>query len=94
LGSFCGTAKISWKIRRLRRLHFSLGYISRSICLVPLNYSAAIQPYALKLFFALLLIEIIVTWIQYSAEGQVDPSFFLGRMIKHILSGGFIYLMI
>lgn len=59
-----------------------------------LKYSAAIQPYALKLFFALLLIDIIVTWIQYSAEGQVDPSFFLGRMIKHILSGGFIYLMI
>ena len=58
------------------------------------KYSAAIQPYALKLFFALLLIDIIVTWIQYSAEGQLDPSFFLGRMIKHILSGGFIYIMI
>src|ERR1700676_2652152 len=53
------------------------------------NYSAAIQPYALKLFFALFLIDIIVTWIQYSAEGQLDPSFFLGRMIKHVLSGGF-----
>jgi P-type conjugative transfer protein TrbL len=59
-----------------------------------LKYSAAIQPYALKLFFALFLIEIIVTWIQYSAEGQLDPSYFLGRMLKHILSGGFIYLMI
>jgi type IV secretion system protein TrbL len=59
-----------------------------------LKYSAAIQPYAIKLFFALLLIDILVTWIQYTAEGQVDPSFFLGRMIKHILSGGFIYLMI
>src|SRR5580658_2966029 len=59
-----------------------------------LKYSSAIQPYALKLFFALLLIDIIVTWIQYSAEGQMDPSFFLGRLIKHILSGGFIYLMI
>jgi type IV secretion system protein TrbL len=59
-----------------------------------LKYSSAIQPYALKLFFALLLIDIIVTWIQYSAEGQLDPSYFLGRMIKHILSGGFIYLMI
>src|SRR5271154_2242558 len=58
------------------------------------NYSAAIQPYALRLFFALFLIDIIVTWIQYSAEGQLDPSFFLGRMIKHILSGGFVYLMI
>src|SRR6266852_8305340 len=59
-----------------------------------LKYSAAIQPYALKLFFALLLIDILVTWIQYNAEGQLDPSFFFGRMIKHILSGGFIYLMI
>src|SRR5277367_5812522 len=58
------------------------------------NYSAAIQPYALKLFFALFLIDIIVTWIQYTAEGQVDPSFFLGRMLKHVLSGGFVYLMI
>ena len=58
------------------------------------NYSAAIQPYARKLFFALFLIDIVVTWIQYSAEGQLDPSFFLGRMIKHILSGGFVYLMI
>jgi P-type conjugative transfer protein TrbL len=59
-----------------------------------LKYSAAIQPYALKLFFALFLIDLIVTWIQYTAEGQIDPSFFLGRMIKHVLSGGFIYLMI
>src|SRR5215467_9110620 len=59
-----------------------------------LNYSAAIQPYALKLFFALFLIDIIVTWIQYTAEGQVDPSFFLGRILKHVLSGGFVYLMI
>jgi P-type conjugative transfer protein TrbL len=58
------------------------------------HYSAAIQPYALKLFFALFLIDIIVSWIQYSAEGQVDPSHFLGRMIKHVLSGGFVYLMI
>jgi P-type conjugative transfer protein TrbL len=59
-----------------------------------LNYSTAIEPYALKLFFALFLIDIIVTWIQYAAEGQLDPSYFLSRMLKHILSGGFIYLMI
>jgi type IV secretion system protein TrbL len=59
-----------------------------------LKYSGAIQPYVLKLFFTLLLIDITITWIQYSAEGQLDPSFFLGRMLKHILSGGFIYLMI
>lgn len=59
-----------------------------------IKYSAAIQPYALKLFFALLLIDILVTWIQFSAEGQLDASHFLGRLIKHILSGGFVYLMI
>jgi hypothetical protein len=41
-----------------------------------LHYSAAIQPYALKLFFALFLIDIIVTWLQYSAEGQLDHRFF------------------
>jgi type IV secretion system protein TrbL len=58
------------------------------------RYSAAIQPYALKLFFALLLIDVLVTWIQFSAEGQLDASHFLGRLIKHILSGGFVYLMI
>src|SRR5271167_3351300 len=58
------------------------------------HYSTVIQAYALKLFFALLLIDITVTWIQYSAEGQLDPSFFFGRLIKHVLSGGFVYLMI
>ncbi len=58
------------------------------------HYSAAIQPYALKLFFALFLIDILVTWIQYTAEGQLDPSYFIGRFIKQILSGGFVYLMI
>ena len=59
-----------------------------------LSYSTAIQPYALKLFFALFLLDIIVTWIQYVAEGQLDPSYFLGRMLKHVMGGGFIYVMI
>ena len=58
------------------------------------KYSAAIQPYAIKLFVALLLIDILITWIQFNAEGQLDSSFFLGRLIKHMLSGGFVYLMI
>src|ERR1700675_2514237 len=58
------------------------------------NYSAAIQPYAIKLFVALLLIDILVTWIQFTAEGQLDASHFLGRLLKHMLSGGFVYLMI
>src|SRR5580700_1919822 len=73
---------------------FSLDTITNQFYNAAVNYSAAIQPYALKLFFALFLIDIIVTWIQYSAEGQLDPSFVLGRMIKHVLSGGFVYLMI
>jgi type IV secretion system protein TrbL len=59
-----------------------------------LRYSAGIQPYALKLFFALLLIDILVTWIQFSAEGQLDGGYFLGRLLKQALAGGFIYLMI
>ena len=58
------------------------------------KYSSAIQPYALKLFVALLLIDILVTWIQFLAEGQLDAPYFLGRLIKHMLSGGFVYLMI
>jgi P-type conjugative transfer protein TrbL len=58
------------------------------------NYSTAIQPYAIKLFLALLLIDILVTWVQFTAEGQLDGSYFLGRLIKHVLSGGFVYLMI
>ena len=59
-----------------------------------LKYSAGIQPYALKLFLALLFIDILVTWIQFSAEGQLDSSYFLGRLIKQVLTGGFVYLMI
>src|SRR6202521_4117399 len=74
--------------------NFNLDSITAQFYNAGVNYSAAIQPYALKLFFALFLIDIIVTWIQYSAEGQLDPSFFFGRMIKHVLSGGFVYLMI
>ena len=48
----------------------------------------------LKLFFALLLIDILVTWIQFIAEGQLDAPHFLGRLLKQVLSGGFVYLMI
>ena len=58
------------------------------------NYSAAIQPYAIKLFVALLLIDILVSWIQFTAEGQLDAQHFIGRLLRHMLSGGFVYLMI
>src|ERR1700730_18659689 len=74
--------------------NFNLDSITAQFYNAGVHYSAAIQPYALKLFFALFLIDIVVTWIQYTAEGQVDPSFFLGRMLKHVLSGGFVFLII
>ena len=74
--------------------NFNLDSITTQFYNAGVHYSAAIQPYALKLFFALFLIDIIVTWIQYTAEGQIDPSHFLGRMLKQVLSGGFVYLMI
>jgi hypothetical protein len=54
------------------------------------SYSAAIQPYAIRLFVGLLLIDILVTWIQFTVEGQLEGSYFLGRLIKHMLSGGFV----
>jgi hypothetical protein len=59
-----------------------------------LRYSAAIQPYALKLLVSLFLIEILITWIQYSAEGQLDPTYYFGRSFRHLMTSGFIYLMI
>jgi P-type conjugative transfer protein TrbL len=58
------------------------------------HYSAAIQPYALKLLVSLFLLEILVTWIQYSAEGQLDPTYYFGRSFRHLMTSGFIYLMI
>jgi P-type conjugative transfer protein TrbL len=57
------------------------------------NYSAAIQPYALKLFLALLFIDVLITAIQFLVD-QGDAPHYLGRLIRHVLSGGFIYLMI
>jgi type IV secretion system protein TrbL len=68
--------------------------IANQFNIAAMKYSAAIQPFAIKLFVGLLLLDILVTWIQFLLEGQLDSSFFLGRLIKHVLSGGFIYLMI
>jgi hypothetical protein len=50
--------------------------------------------FALTGSVALLLIDILITWIQFTAEGQLDAPHFLSRLIKHMLSGGFVYLMI
>jgi len=58
------------------------------------NYSVAIQPYALRLFLALFTIDILVTAIQYVGDGQLDPQYFLGRLFRHVLGGGFTYAML
>jgi type IV secretion system protein TrbL len=72
----------------------SLDTIAAQFYAAGLHYSTAIQPYALKLFFSLFLIDLLTTWIQFMAEGQLDPTHFIGRLLRHVFSGGFVYLMI
>lgn len=57
------------------------------------HYASAIQPYALKLFLALLFIDILITAIQFILD-QADAPHYIGKLFRHVLSGGFIYLMI
>jgi hypothetical protein len=47
-----------------------------------------------KLFFALLLIELLVTFIQYTADGALDPISDFGRIIRQLLGAGFILAML
>jgi len=56
-------------------------------------YATAIQPYALRLFLGLLFIEVLVTAIQYMMD-QDDAPRYIGRTFRHLLSAGFIYLML
>src|SRR5260370_28586970 len=56
-------------------------------------YANGIQPYATKLFVALLFIEILVTAIQYMTD-QGDAPRYIGRLFRHLFSAGFIYLML
>jgi P-type conjugative transfer protein TrbL len=57
------------------------------------RYATAIQPYALKLFGALLFIEVLVTCLQFMLD-QGDAPHYVGRLFRHVLSAGFIYFMI
>jgi P-type conjugative transfer protein TrbL len=57
------------------------------------RYANSIQPYALRLFLALLLIEVLITGLQFMLD-QGDAPHYIGRLFRHVLSGGFIYLMI
>src|ERR1700724_666308 len=56
-------------------------------------YANGIQPYATKLFVALLFIEILVTAIQYMTD-QGDAPRYIGRLFRHLFSAGLIYLML
>ncbi len=56
-------------------------------------YALAIPPYALRLFLGLLFIEVLVTAIQYMIDQAGAPRY-LGRTFRHLLSAGFIYLML
>src|SRR2546428_13732200 len=73
---------------------FSLDIVTNEFYAAALNYSHVIRPYAFKLFFALLLIELLVTFIQYAADGAVDPISYFGRMIRQLLGAGFILAML
>jgi type IV secretion system protein TrbL len=73
---------------------FSLDAAANQFYTAALNYSTAIQPYALKLFFALFLIELLVTYIQYTADGAIDPISYFGRMVRQLLGAGFVLAML
>jgi len=60
---------------------------------VAANYAAAIQPYAIRLLIALLFIDVLITALQFLID-QGDAPHYLGRLVRHVLSGAFIYLMI
>jgi type IV secretion system protein TrbL len=72
---------------------FDLDTIGNQFYAAAQNYSTAIRPYALDLFFSLFLIDIVVTYVQYTAD-QLDPMHYLGRTIRHLMGGGFVYMMI
>jgi P-type conjugative transfer protein TrbL len=73
---------------------FSLDIIANEFYTAALNYSNIIRPYALKLFFGLLLIELLVTFIQYTADGALDPISYFGRMIRQLMGASFILAML
>jgi len=73
---------------------FSLDVVMGEFYAAALNYSNILRPYALKLFFGLLLIDLLITFIQYTADGAVDPISYLGRLIRQLMGAGFILAML
>lgn len=57
------------------------------------RYMAIIQPFAEKIFFGLVLIEIIITCLHFLAD-QEEPTRLLAEFLKKALAFGFLYALI
>jgi len=57
------------------------------------RYMAIMQPFAEKIFFGLVLIEIVITCIHFLTD-QEDPTRLLVEFVKKSLAFGFLYAMI
>src|SRR5208282_2512284 len=87
------SASATLKSRRSTPIMSTFNTVVSQFTTAATHYAAAIQPYALRLFLALLFIDVLVTCIQFLID-QGDAPHYIGRLIRHIFSGGFIYLMI
>src|SRR5271156_675160 len=57
------------------------------------RYMAIMQPFAEKIFFGLVLIEIVITCVHFLTD-QEDPTRLLAEFVKKSLAFGFLYAMI
>jgi len=57
------------------------------------RYMAIMQPFAEKIFFGLVLIEVVITCIHFLTD-QEDPTRLLVEFVKKSLAFGFLYAMI
>ena len=57
------------------------------------RYMAIMQPFAEKIFFGLVLIEIIITCVHFLTD-QEEPTRLLAEFVKKSLAFGFLYAMI
>ena len=57
------------------------------------RYMAIMQPFAEKIFFGLVLIEIVITCVHFLTD-QEEPTRLLAEFVKKSLALGFLYAMI
>ena len=72
----------------------SLDDISALFYQAGINYSLAIQPYALDLLWGLVIIEIISSIVMFFVEGQLDPWHHGGRLVRQVFVSWFCYYVI